>query len=131
MAVRDAHPNNQTYLTPSIWRFRATRQMMPTQTYAGWLNAVAFAPSPDRELVDPTKRVYGRITGPDGQAYAGAYVALYRVEDNLRIATTASDASGDYTFPRNSFDGDKYYVVAWTTSGQPLQTASPRTVTPE
>ncbi len=97
----------------------------------GLLRQLVLPTSTEQPLHDPRKRIFGRITGADGLPYAGALVALFSVETNAAVALTRSAEDGLYSFPRNSYDTSRYFVAAWTTSGQPYQSLTVRTLLPE
>lgn len=89
-------------------------------------------PSEDA-VIDPTREIRVRVLNGDGTPHgAGAYVVLFRSDNNLAVQTAVTDGTSEVAFPRNSFDSFRYFVAAWDEDGVPLgQAVSERTLEPE
>lgn len=68
--------------------------------------------------VDSNAPAYLSISGvtqnASSAALVGCTVKLYRTSDDVEIATTVSDGSGNYVFPIQALaTGGPYYIVAY------------------
>jgi hypothetical protein len=89
-----------------------------------------FQPGDD-PLIDVTKAISGIVRTTDGSVYTGgATVVLYRADTNVGVQVQISAANGSYSFPRNSYDTNRYYVAAFITSPSPQQAVSERILIP-
>jgi len=82
--------------------------------------------SPDWNPDFPTKKIDGYVRDSTGAIVVGATVKLFRQSDDKMVQTTTSSAAGYYTFPRDVFDPNTYYILAYLTAEPQVHGVSDR-----
>lgn len=79
-----------------------------------------------------TRSISGVVRDLTGVPIVGATVKLFRQNDDRVVQTQLSAAGGVYTFTRDQFDPNSYYVLSYTVDGVPQQIhgVSDRDLTP-
>ena len=69
----------------------------------------------DFTVVNGTKTIAGVVRDSAGTPVAGAIVKLFRQGDDRVVQTASSAANGAFSFVRDAFDTNAYYVLSYTT----------------
>lgn len=78
----------------------------------------------------PTRALAGIVRDATGAPVAGAVVKLFRQSDDRAVRTTTSGGDGSYSFPRDLFDTETYYVLSYLDGVPQTQGVSERGLVP-
>lgn len=131
-------PSSSGVRAASIDRVKADLTRLRSRVFNGFagsahpalLNAV-FGTGYDRPQLSGRFLIAGIVRDANSNPYSGALVSLFRITDNILIASTVSASDGSYSFVREAGDAASHYVAAWTpsTDSNVLESVTQRGIT--
>ena len=81
-------------------------------------------------VTQPTREIAGVVRNATGVPVEGAVVKLFRQSDDRAVRETISSADGSYSFDRDLFDTETYYVVSYLAGVPQTQGITERDLVP-